>query len=140
MATEGYIPVVAIYSTFMQRGFDQVVHDRAIQNLHVVFVMDRGGLVGADGVTHHGVPDLSYLRCVQGMVVMAPKDEQELRDMLYTAVEYQCGPIVLRYPRGSALGIPLRDGFQKLEIGKSETLRSGKDIALLAIGNMYQMP
>ena len=136
MATEGYIPVVAIYSTFLQRAFDQVVHDCAIQKLHVVFVMDRGGLVGADGPTHHGALDLSFLRCIQGMVIMAPKDEQELRDMLFTAVEYKQGPIALRYPRGNALGVPLREGFQKLEIGKSETLRTGKDIALLAIGNM----
>jgi 1-deoxy-D-xylulose-5-phosphate synthase len=136
MATEGYTPVVAIYSTFLQRAFDQVVHDCALQNLHVVFVMDRGGLVGADGPTHHGALDLSYLRCIQGMVVMAPKDEQELRDMLFTAVEYKRGPIAIRYPRGNALGIALRDGFQKLKIGKAETLRTGKDVALLAVGAM----
>jgi len=136
MATEGYIPVVAIYSTFLQRAFDQVVHDCAIQKLHVVLVMDRSGLVGADGATHHGALDFSFLRCIPGMVIMAPKDEQELRDMLYTAVEYQQGPIALRYPRGHALGVPVRDGFQKLEIGKAETVRTGKDIALLAIGNM----
>lgn len=136
MATEGYIPVVAIYSTFLQRAFDQVVHDCAIQKLHVVFVMDRGGLVGPDGATHHGALDLSYLRCVQGMVIMAPKDEQELRDMLFTAIEYKDGPIAFRYPRGNALGVPLRETFQKIEIGKAETLHTGKDIALLAIGNM----
>jgi 1-deoxy-D-xylulose-5-phosphate synthase len=136
MATEGYVPVVAIYSTFLQRAFDQIVHDCAIQNLHVVFVLDRGGLVGADGPTHHGVLDLSYLRCIPGMVVMAPKDEQELRDMLYTAIEYKQGPIALRYPRGNALGLPLRNGFRKLDIGKAETLHKGKDVALLAIGNM----
>ena len=136
LAAEGYIPVVAIYSTFLQRAFDQVVHDCAIQNLHVVFVMDRGGLVGADGATHHGVLDLSFLRCIQGMVIMAPKDEQELRDMLYTAIEYKQGPIAIRYPRGMASGIPLKDGFQTLEIGKSETLHKGKDIALLAVGSM----
>jgi 1-deoxy-D-xylulose-5-phosphate synthase len=136
MATEGYVPVCAIYSTFLQRALDQVVHDCALQNLHVVFALDRGGLVGADGPTHHGALDLSYLRCVQGMVVMAPKDEQELRDMLYTAVEYTKGPIALRYPRGNAIGIKLRDGFEKLEIGKAETLRLGGDVALLAIGTM----
>ncbi|MGD1045845.1 MAG: 1-deoxy-D-xylulose-5-phosphate synthase [Bacteroidota bacterium] len=136
MATEGYVPVVAIYSTFMQRAFDQVVHDCAIQKLHVVLAMDRGGLVGADGATHHGALDFSFLRCIPGMVIMAPKDEQELRDMLFTAVEYKQGPIALRYPRGYALGVPVRDGFQKLEIGKAETVRIGKDIALLAIGNM----
>ena len=136
MATEGYIPVVAIYSTFMQRAFDQVVHDCAIQKLHIVLVMDRGGLVGADGATHHGALDFSFLRCIPGMVIMAPKDEQELRDMLFTAVEYTDGPIALRYPRSHALGVSVRDGFQKLEIGKAEIVRSGKDIALLAIGNM----
>jgi 1-deoxy-D-xylulose-5-phosphate synthase len=136
MATEGYIPVAAIYSTFLQRAFDQVVHDCAIQNLHVVFVLDRGGLVGADGATHHGALDLSYLRCVQGMVVMAPKDEQELRDMLYTAVEYKEGPIALRYPRGNAVGVATRKEFRKLEIGRAETLRRGRDVALLGIGNM----
>jgi 1-deoxy-D-xylulose-5-phosphate synthase len=136
MATQGYIPVAAIYSTFLQRAFDQVIHDVAIQNLPVVFVMDRGGLVGADGPTHHGVFDLSYLRCIPGMVIMAPKDEQELRDMLYTAIEYRQGPIALRYPRGNALGVPVRDGFQKLDIGKAETVRIGRDVAILAIGNM----
>ncbi|HLA69031.1 MAG TPA: 1-deoxy-D-xylulose-5-phosphate synthase [Bacteroidota bacterium] len=135
MATQGYIPVAAIYSTFLQRAFDQVVHDVAIQNLHVVFVLDRGGLVGADGPTHHGSLDLAYLRCIQGMVVMAPKDEQELRDMLFTAIETK-GPVALRYPRGNALGVPLRKEFKKLEIGKAELLRRGKDVAFLAIGNM----
>lgn len=138
MATEGYIPVCAIYSTFLQRAFDQVVHDCAIQNLHVVFVLDRSGIVGADGPTHHGALDLSYLRCVQGMVIMAPKDEQELRDMLYTAIEYKKGPIALRYPRGNSLGVPVREGFKTLEIGKAETVRSGNDVALLAIGTMVQ--
>jgi len=135
MATEGYIPVVAIYSSFMQRAFDQVVHDCAIQKLHVVFAMDRGGLVGADGATHHGILDFSFLRCIPGMVLMAPKDEQELRDMLFTAVEYKQGPVAIRYPRGHTLGVPVRAGFQKLEIGKAETVRNGKDIALLAIGS-----
>ncbi|MEX0603017.1 MAG: transketolase C-terminal domain-containing protein, partial [Bacteroidota bacterium] len=136
MATEGYVPVTAIYSTFLQRAFDQVVHDVALQNLHVVFVLDRGGVVGADGPTHHGALDLSYLRCIQGMVVMAPKDEQELRDMLYTAVQHGRGPIALRYPRGNAIGVPLRKEFRALEVGKAETVRTGKDVALLAIGTM----
>jgi 1-deoxy-D-xylulose-5-phosphate synthase len=136
LATEGYIPVTAIYSTFLQRAYDQVVHDCAIQKLHVVFVLDRGGLVGADGPTHHGALDLSYLRCVQGMVVMAPQDEQELRDMLFTAIEYKGGPIALRYPRGNALGVALRPGFQRLEIGKGITLRKGKTIAIFAVGNV----
>ncbi len=136
MATEGYVPVVAIYSTFLQRAFDQVVHDCALQDLHVVFVLDRGGLVGADGPTHHGTLDLSYLRCIPNMVVMAPKDEQELRDMLFTAVRYEKGPIALRYPRGNAVGVEVRPGFRSLPIGRSETLRKGRDIALLAVGTM----
>jgi 1-deoxy-D-xylulose-5-phosphate synthase len=136
MATQGIVPVVAIYSTFLQRAFDQIIHDVALQKLHVVFVMDRAGLVGADGPTHHGVFDIAYLRMIPGMVIMAPKDEAELRDMLYTAVEYKDGPIALRYPRGSALGVELKDGFRKLEIGKAETLTEGDDVALLAIGSM----
>jgi 1-deoxy-D-xylulose-5-phosphate synthase len=136
MATEGYIPVVAIYSTFLQRAFDQIIHDVAIQNLNVVFVMDRGGLVGADGATHHGAFDLSYLRCIPGMVVMAPKDEQELRNMLYTAVEYRNGPIAIRYPRGNALGVSLKSGFEKIPIGVGEMVRAGNDVAILAIGSM----
>jgi len=138
LATEGYVPVVAIYSTFLQRAFDQVVHDCALQNLHVVLVMDRGGLVGADGPTHHGVLDLAYLRCVPGMVVMAPKDEQELRNMLFTATEYKDGPIAMRYPRGNALGVPVKEGFERIPIGKGEILRSGVDVAILSIGNMVQ--
>ncbi len=136
MATQGAIPVVAIYSTFLQRGFDQIVHDCSIQHLPVVFALDRAGIAGNDGPTHHGSLDLSYLRIIQDIVVMAPKDEAELRDMLYTAVHYGKGPIALRYPRGEGIGVPMKEGFTKLEIGKSETLRSGKDVAILAIGDM----
>jgi 1-deoxy-D-xylulose-5-phosphate synthase len=136
LATQGYIPVVGIYSTFLQRAFDQIVHDTAIQHLHVVYCLDRGGLVGSDGPTHHGVLDLAYLRCIQGMVLMAPKDESELRDMVYTAVEYKEGPIAIRYPRGNGIGVPMKPGFDKLEIGKGEIIRHGKDVAILAIGNM----
>ncbi len=136
LATQGIIPVVAIYSTFLQRAFDQIIHDVALQKLHVVFVMDRAGLVGADGPTHHGSFDVSYLRFIPGIVIMAPKDEAELRNMLYTAIEYKDGPIALRYPRGSALGVELKPGFEKLEIGIAETLRSGEDVALLAYGSM----
>ncbi len=136
MATQGIIPVVAIYSTFLQRGFDQIIHDIALQKLHVVFVMDRAGLVGADGPTHHGVFDISYLRMIPGMIIMAPKDEAELRDMLYTAVEFSDGPVALRYPRGNALGVEIKEGFRKLEIGKSEKLVDGHDVALLALGSM----
>jgi 1-deoxy-D-xylulose-5-phosphate synthase len=136
MATEGYTPVAAIYSTFLQRAFDQIIHDVAIQNLPVVFVLDRAGLVGADGPTHHGAFDLSYLRLIPGMVIMAPKDEAELRDMLYTATEYRKGPIALRYPRGNAIGVPVKESFEKIGIGTAEIVRRGEDVAILAVGNM----
>jgi 1-deoxy-D-xylulose-5-phosphate synthase len=136
LASQGCIPVVAIYSTFLQRAFDQIIHDVAIQHLHVVFALDRGGLVGADGPTHHGAFDLTYLRMIPGMVVMAPKDENELCDMLSTAVRYQDGPIALRYPRGSGSGVAVRQSFEVLPIGKAETLRKGKDIAIVAVGAM----
>jgi 1-deoxy-D-xylulose-5-phosphate synthase len=135
LATEGFTPVVAIYSTFLQRAFDQIIHDVATQKLSVVFVLDRGGLVGADGPTHHGSFDLSYLRLIPNMVIMAPKDECELRNMLYTATLYKKGPIAMRYPRGNALGVEVGE-FKKMEIGKGEVVREGKDIAILAIGNM----
>jgi 1-deoxy-D-xylulose-5-phosphate synthase len=138
MATEGFTPVVAIYSTFLQRAFDQIIHDCAIQKLPVVFVMDRAGLVGADGPTHHGALDLSYFRCIQGSVIMAPKDEQELRDMLYTATLFKKGPIAIRYPRGNGFGVELKP-FSKLEIGKGEICAQGKDAAILAVGNMVDM-
>jgi len=138
LATENKIPVVAIYSTFLQRAFDQIIHDIALQNLHVVFALDRGGLVGADGPTHHGSFDLSYLRMIPNMVIMAPKDEQELRDMLHTAVLYEKGPIAMRYPRGEGTGVALRSTDMELEIGKGEILKEGKDVAILAIGLMVQ--
>jgi len=138
LATQGCIPVAAIYSTFLQRAFDQIIHDVALQHLHVVFALDRGGLVGADGPTHHGVFDLSYLRLVPDMVVMAPKDESELRDMLYTAIEYKRGPIALRYPRGNGVGVPLKQGFDLIPIGKGEIIRTGTHVAILAIGAMVQ--
>lgn len=135
MASEGFTPVVAIYSTFLQRAFDQTIHDVALQKLPVVFVLDRGGLVGADGPTHHGTFDLTYLRLIPNMVVMAPKDEAELRNMLFTATQYKKGPIAMRYPRGEAIGVEVGD-FEKVEIGKGEIVKIGKDIAILAIGNM----
>lgn len=136
LAVNGIKPVVAIYSSFLQRAFDQIIHDVAIQHIPVFFCMDRGGLVGADGPTHHGALDLSYLRCIQGMVIMAPKDESELRDMIYTGVQYDKGPIAVRYPRGNGLGVPMKSGFDRLEIGKAEFLQRGKDAAIIAIGNM----
>ncbi len=136
MATQGIVPVCAIYSSFLQRAFDMVVHDCATQHLHVVFAMDRSGVVGADGPTHHGVLDIGYLRIIQGMVLMAPKDEQELRDMVYSSInDYTAGPVGIRYPRGSAVGVPMGP-MRSLPLGKSEILRSGTDIAILALGNM----
>jgi 1-deoxy-D-xylulose-5-phosphate synthase len=136
MATQGMIPVVAIYSTFLQRAYDQIIHDVSLQKLPVVFALDRGGLVGADGPTHHGTFDLSYLRMIPNMVVMAPKDEQELRDMLWTAVNHKEGPTAVRYPRGNAVGVEMREEFQEIPIGKAETLSNGNDVALLAVGKM----
>jgi 1-deoxy-D-xylulose-5-phosphate synthase len=136
MATQGVIPVVAIYSTFMQRAFDQIIHDVALQKLHVVFVLDRAGLVGADGPTHHGTFDLSFLRQIPGMTVMAPKDEAELRDMLHSAVNHIKGPVAIRYPRGTALGVEIKPGFNVIEKGCAETLKTGSDICVLAVGSM----
>jgi 1-deoxy-D-xylulose-5-phosphate synthase len=134
LALEGFKPVAAIYSTFLQRAYDQVIHDICLQNLPVTFVMDRGGVVGEDGPTHHGVFDLSYLRHIPNMVLMAPADENELQRMLKTALEHQ-GPIALRFPRGTAEGVPMDSEIQTLPIGKGELLREGKDLAILAIGN-----
>ncbi len=134
LAVEGLKPVVAIYSTFLQRAYDQIVHDVALQNLPVVFAMDRGGIVGEDGPTHHGVFDMSYLRHIPNMVVMAPKDENELQHMLFTAVNHN-GPISLRYPRGSGIGVPLDSEFKMLDIGKGEVLKEGTDLAFFAIGS-----
>jgi len=138
MATEGFTPVCAIYSSFIQRAFDQIVHDCAIQKLPVIFVMDRAGIVGADGPTHHGALDLSFFRAVQGVVLMAPKDEQELRDMLYTATLYRKGPIAIRYPRGNALGVEIKP-FAQIPIGKGEIVEKGNDAAIIAIGNMVDI-
>ncbi len=136
MATQGIVPVCAIYSSFLQRAFDMVVHDCAIQHLHVIFALDRSGVVGADGPTHHGVLDIGYLRIIQGLVLMAPKDEQELRDMLYSSVhDYTAGPVAIRYPRGNAIGVEQR-AMQSIPLGQSELLREGRDIAIVALGNM----
>ncbi len=134
LATEGFVPVVAIYSTFLQRAYDQVLHDVCLQNLPVVFALDRGGIVGDDGPTHHGLFDYSYLRTIPNIVVMAPKDENELQRMLRTAVE--CGgPASIRYPRGSGVGVPLDQAPESIEIGKAEIVREGKDVAVIAIGS-----
>ncbi len=133
IATEGYIPVVAIYSTFLQRGYDEILHDVCLQNLHVVFALDRGGLVGADGPTHHGVFDFAYLRSIPNIAIMAPKDENELQHMLATAIDHS-GPIALRYPRGEGWGVTLDEDTKHLEIGKAELLRDGTDVVIAAIG------
>jgi 1-deoxy-D-xylulose-5-phosphate synthase len=141
LAVGGMCPVVAIYSTFLQRAFDQIVHDICVQNLHVVFALDRAGIVGEDGQTQHGVFDIAYMRILPNMKIMAPKDEEELRHMLYTAIHMD-GPVALRYPRGKALGVALSDDLHMLEIGKAELLRPGTleeaeqmDAILLAYGS-----
>jgi 1-deoxy-D-xylulose-5-phosphate synthase len=137
MACEGMRPVVAIYSTFLQRAYDQIIHDVCIQNLPVFFCMDRSGVVGADGPTHQGMYDIAYLRCIPNMVLMAPKDEAELQQMIVTGVQYTDGPIAMRYPRGNGFGVPLmEEGWEALPIGKAEILRSGDDVLLLGYGSM----
>jgi 1-deoxy-D-xylulose-5-phosphate synthase len=128
-------PVVGIYSSFLQRAYDQIIHDVCIQNLPVIFALDRAGFAGDDGRTHHGVYDLSYLRCIPNMTVMAPRDENELRHMLATAIAHTEGPIAIRYPRGAGIGVPLTDALTPLPIGRSETLRKGSDVAILAVGS-----
>jgi 1-deoxy-D-xylulose-5-phosphate synthase len=135
MSCEGLTPVCAIYSTFLQRGFDQLVHDVCIQNLNVKFCLDRGGVAGGDGPTHHGLLDIAYLRGVPNLVLMAPKDEAELRDMLFTMVEH-VGPAAMRYPRGSGVGARIDVEPKLLEIGKGEILRDGGEIAIVAYGSM----
>lgn len=137
LACEGIRPVVAIYSTFLQRGYDQVVHDVCIQKLPVFFCMDRAGIVGADGPTHQGMYDIAYLRCLPNMVLMAPKDEAELQQMVVTGIDYTDGPIAMRYPRGNGYGVPLmEEGWEPLPIGKGEVLRQGDDVLLLGYGSM----
>lgn len=137
MACEGMRPVVAIYSTFLQRAYDQIVHDVCIQNLPVFFCMDRAGIVGADGPTHQGMYDISSLRCLPNMVLMAPKDEAELQQMVATGVNYTDGPIAMRYPRGNGYGVPLmEEGWESLPIGKGEILRSGDDVLMVGFGSM----
>ncbi|MCC2954000.1 1-deoxy-D-xylulose-5-phosphate synthase [Massilia sp. IC2-477] len=135
IATEGLKPVVAIYSTFLQRAYDQLIHDVALQNLDVTFALDRAGLVGADGATHAGNYDLAYLRCIPNMVVMAASDENECRQMLTTAYHYP-GPAAVRYPRGAGVGAAIQPELTSIEIGKGEVRREGKGIAILAFGSM----
>ncbi|MBU0674771.1 MAG: 1-deoxy-D-xylulose-5-phosphate synthase [Proteobacteria bacterium] len=134
LATEGMLPVVAVYSTFLQRAMDQVIHDVCLPNLPVTFAIDRGGLVGDDGPTHHGVFDISFLRMIPNMVIMAPKDEEELQHMLYTAIHHP-GPAAVRYPRGNGVGVKLSTKLMTFPIGKGELLREGDDLLILPVGN-----
>jgi 1-deoxy-D-xylulose-5-phosphate synthase len=137
MATEGIRPVAAIYSTFLQRAFDQIVHDACIQHLPVFFCLDRAGVVGNDGPTHQGMYDIAYLRCIPNIVLMAPKDEGELQRMIVTGINYTDGPIALRYPRGNGYGVPLmEEGWEELPIGKAEILSQGDDVLMIAYGSM----
>jgi len=133
LATKGLKPVIAIYSTFLQRAFDQILHDVCIEGHHVVFAIDRGGIVGEDGPTHHGLFDFSYLRCMPKMTIMAPKDENELARMLVTAVNHD-GPVALRYPRGIGTGVKIENNPEPLEIGRAEVVEQGDDILIIAIG------
>ena len=135
LATEGFRPVVAIYSTFLQRAFDQIIHDVCLPNLPVIFAIDRGGLVGEDGQTHHGHFDVTYLRSLPNMTLMAPKDENELRHMLFTALNHT-GPVAIRYPRGRGFGVSLDPEYRIIPIGESELLKEGKDLTLIALGSM----
>ena len=134
MTTEGFRPVVAIYSTFLQRAYDQILHDVCIESLPVIFAIDRGGIVGEDGATHHGLFDISFLRSLPNMVVMAPKDENELRQMMVTALEHK-GPIAFRYPRGAAQGVEIEKNITPVTLGKGEILKNGNDLLILAIGS-----
>ena len=138
MALEGFKPVVAIYSTFLQRAYDQILHDVALQKAPVVFCLDRAGIVGDDGPTHHGIFDIAYLRHIPGLICMAPKDENELRHMLYSALSYQC-PVSIRYPRGAGLGVPLDETLEILPVGKAEILQQGSQVTLLALGSMVEV-
>ncbi|HLA63507.1 MAG TPA: 1-deoxy-D-xylulose-5-phosphate synthase [Rhodothermales bacterium] len=133
MATQGLRPVVAIYSTFLQRAYDGIVHDVALQDLPVLFCMDRAGFAGSDGPTHHGGLDVAYLRCIPGMVLAAPLDEQDLRDLMYTSLQHD-GPFAIRYPRGDASGMAVREGFEAIPIGRGRKIADGDDVAILSYG------
>jgi len=137
LACEGMRPIAAIYSTFLQRAYDQIIHDVCIQNLPVFFCLDRAGIVGADGPTHQGMYDIAYLRCIPNMVLMAPKDEAELQRMIVTGVEHTSSPIAMRFPRGNGYGVPLmEEGWEPLAIGKGEILRQGDDLLIIGYGTM----
>ena len=135
VATQNKLPFCNIYSTFMQRAYDQLIHDVAIQILNVVFCLDRGGLVGADGPTHHGVFDIAYLRCIPNMVVSSPLNEVELRNLMYTAQKPNQGPFSIRYPRGKGVIIDWKKEFKEIVVGEGERIQKGKDLAILSIGH-----
>jgi 1-deoxy-D-xylulose-5-phosphate synthase len=138
LALQGLRPVAAIYSTFLQRAYDQIVHDVCLQELNVVFAMDRAGLVGDDGPTHHGAFDIAYLRCLPNMVLMAPRDEAMLTRMLRTALSYDGGPVALRYPRGEGVGVAMPRTISPIEIGRGEVLREGDRVAIVGYGTGVQ--
>jgi 1-deoxy-D-xylulose-5-phosphate synthase len=134
MATQGLVPFCNIYSSFMQRAFDQVIHDVALQNLNVVFCLDRGGLVGADGPTHHGAYDIAYMRCIPNMVVSSPMNEEELRNLMYTSQLENQGPFSIRYPRGNGVLVDWKTPLKEIPIGQGRKVKSGNDVAFLTIG------
>src|SRR3546814_33394 len=137
MATQGLVPFCNIYSTFMQRAYDQVIHDVAIQNLKVIFCLDRAGIAGADGATHHGAFDMAYMRCVPNLTVSAPMNEEELRNLMYTAqLEETRGPFVIRYPRGKGVMTNWRTPLRKITVGKGRKISEGEQVAILSIGHV----
>jgi 1-deoxy-D-xylulose-5-phosphate synthase len=135
LATQGKVPFCNIYSTFMQRAFDQVLHDVALQNLNVVFCLDRGGLVGADGATHHGAYDIAYMRCIPNMIVSAPMNEEELRNLMYTAQLENQGPFSIRYPRGNGVMLDWKQPFKEITIGTGRKVTHGDELAILSLGH-----
>jgi 1-deoxy-D-xylulose-5-phosphate synthase len=136
LAAQGFVPFCNIYSSFMQRAYDQIIHDVALQNLHVVFCLDRGGIVGEDGPTHHGVFDLAYLRCIPNMIVSAPMNEEELRNLMFTAQLKNNGPFAIRYPRGNGVMLDWEKPFTEIIIGKGRKLKDGNDLAVLTVGHV----
>ena len=138
MASEGLRPFCALYSTFLQRGYDQVIHDVCLQNLPVRFAIDRAGLVGADGATHAGIYDLAYLSCLPNITIMCPSDEAELVHMTHTAASFDKGPIAVRYPRGSGIGVIIPEQAKRIEIGESRIIKDGEKLAILSIGTMLE--
>jgi 1-deoxy-D-xylulose-5-phosphate synthase len=136
MATQGKMPFCNIYSSFMQRAYDQVIHDVALQNLNVVFCLDRGGLVGADGATHHGAYDIAYFRCIPNMIVSAPMNEEELRNLMYTAQLPNQGPFSIRYPRGNGVMLDWKKPLKEIKIGEGRKISDGEEIAILSFGHV----